>query len=52
MGPPAPRSRREPRERDSLEAVGLGPRKMLILILLVIAGAFVYFVLFGGEARS
>lgn len=43
---------REPREKDSLEAVGLGPRKMLLLILLVIAGAFIYFVLLGGEARS
>ena len=50
--PPGPQEPREPREKDSLEAVGLGPRKMLILLLLVIAGAFVYFVLLGGEARS
>lgn len=51
-GTQEPREPREPREKDSLEAVGLGPRKMLILLLLVIAGAFVYFVLLGGEARS
>lgn len=50
--PPGTQEPREPREKDSLEAVGLGPRKMLILLLLVIAGAFVYFVLLGGEARS
>ena len=50
--PQETRAPREPREKDSLEAVGLGPRKMLLLILLVIAGAFVYFVLLGGEARS
>ena len=50
--PAAPREPREPREKDSLESVGLGPRKMALLILLVIAGAFVYFVLLGGEART
>ena len=50
--PVGPQEQREPREKDSLEAVGLGPRKMLILLLLVIAAAFVYFVLLGGEARS
>ena len=53
-GAPEPVAAREPREsrqKDSLESVGLGPRKMLILLLLVIAGAFVYFVLLGGEPR-
>ena len=41
-----PRPAREP---DRLESVGLGPRAMVIAILVLVAGAFVYYVLLGGD---
>ncbi len=48
-GPEKPKS--EPK-RGSLESFALGPRVLGLLVLAVIAGAFIYFVLLGGKAHN
>lgn len=38
--------------KGSLESYALGPRVLGFLVLAIIAGAFIYFVLLGGEAHN